>query len=80
VVIVRQAGAGALGPTAAAWTAGMGLFVLLVLAYYAAYDLVLPVGNAPLPALAGVLVGLAAAGAMRFGRDPGAQRRDLVPV
>jgi endonuclease/exonuclease/phosphatase family metal-dependent hydrolase len=80
VVIVRRAGAGAPGPTAAAWTAGMGLFVLLVLAYYAAYDLVLPVGNAPLPALAGVLVGLAAAGAMRLGRDPGAQRRDLVPV
>jgi endonuclease/exonuclease/phosphatase family metal-dependent hydrolase len=81
VVIVRRAGAGAgLGPTAAAWTAGMGLFVLLVLAYYAAYDLVLPVGNGPLPALAAVLVGLAAAGAMRFGRHPGAQGRDLVPV
>jgi endonuclease/exonuclease/phosphatase family metal-dependent hydrolase len=89
VVIVRRAGAAAaLGPTVAAWTAGMGLFELLVLAYYAAYvlayyaayDLVLPVGNGPLPALAAVLVGLAAAGAMRFGRDPGAQRRDLVPV
>jgi hypothetical protein len=80
-VLGQAAGAGAgLGPTAAAWTAGMGLFVLLVLTYYAAYDLVLPVGNGLLPALAAVLVGLAAAGVMRIGRDPGGQRRDLVPV
>jgi endonuclease/exonuclease/phosphatase family metal-dependent hydrolase len=81
VVIVRRSGGVAgLGPTAAAWTAGLGLFMLLVFAYYAAYDLVLPVGNGPLPALAAVLVGLAAAGAMRFGRDQGDRRPDLVPV
>jgi endonuclease/exonuclease/phosphatase family metal-dependent hydrolase len=81
VVIVRRSdGVARLGATAAAWTAGLGLFMLLVFAYYAAYDLVLPVGNGPLPALAAVLVGLAAAGAMRLGRDRGAWRRDLVPV
>ena len=81
VVIVRRSGAAAgLGPTAAAWTAGMGLFVLLVFAYYAVYVLVLPVGNEPLPAVAAALVGLAAAGAMRVGPDRGPQRRDLVPA
>ena len=54
VVIVRRATEPAgetpgrpagLGAVAAAWTAGMGLFVLLVFAYYAAYDVVLPAGN-----------------------------------
>ena len=68
------------GPTVAVWTAGMGLFVLLVFAYYAAYDMVLPAGNGLLLVLAAVLVGLAAAGAMRFGRDQGRQGRDLVPL
>jgi endonuclease/exonuclease/phosphatase family metal-dependent hydrolase len=52
-----------LGAAAAAWTAGMGLFVLLVFAYYAAYDVVLPAGNGPLPALAAALAALAAAAA-----------------
>jgi endonuclease/exonuclease/phosphatase family metal-dependent hydrolase len=81
VVIVRRSGAAAgLGPTAAAWTAGMGLLILLVFAYYAVYDLVLPVGNEPLPAVAAALVALAAAGAMRFGPERAPQRRDLVPA
>jgi endonuclease/exonuclease/phosphatase family metal-dependent hydrolase len=57
--------AAGLGAVAAAWTAGMGLFVLLVLGYYAAYDMVLPAGNGYLPALAATLLGLAAALAMR---------------
>jgi endonuclease/exonuclease/phosphatase family metal-dependent hydrolase len=79
----RSAG---LGAVAAAWTAGMGLFVLLVFAYYAAYDVVLPAGNGPLPALAAALVGLAAVLAMRGGgpREQAAAARpsgrDLVPV
>jgi endonuclease/exonuclease/phosphatase family metal-dependent hydrolase len=80
VHIVRRSGAAGLGPTAAAWTAGMGLFMLLVFAWYAVYDLVLPVGNEPLPAVAAALVALSAAGAMRFGRDSGPRRRDLVPA
>jgi endonuclease/exonuclease/phosphatase family metal-dependent hydrolase len=81
VVLVRRSGAGGrLGPTAVAWTAGMGLFMVLVFAYYAVYDRVLPVGNEPLPALAAGLVALAAAGAMRPGRDQGPGRRDLVPA
>jgi endonuclease/exonuclease/phosphatase family metal-dependent hydrolase len=79
VIVRRSVGAAGLSSVSAAWTAGMGLFVLLVLAYYAAYDVVLPVGNGPLPALAAVLVGLAAAGAMRSGRDRG-PRRDPLPV
>jgi endonuclease/exonuclease/phosphatase family metal-dependent hydrolase/multisubunit Na+/H+ antiporter MnhC subunit len=82
VLIVRRAtdpGTGEavrLGPVAAAWAGGMGLFVLLVFAYYAAYDVVLPIGNRPLPALAALL--LAAAGVVAMGgtglpgRDPGA--------
>jgi len=59
--------------------------VLLVLVYYAAYDVVLPAGNGYLPALAATLLGLAAALAMR-GRPrgrPTARRpawRDLAPV
>jgi endonuclease/exonuclease/phosphatase family metal-dependent hydrolase len=65
-----------LGAVAAPWTAGMELFVLLVLAYYAAYDVVLPVGNGWLPALAATLLGLAAvvamSGAGRLGRNRGA--------
>jgi endonuclease/exonuclease/phosphatase family metal-dependent hydrolase len=71
VLIVRRAtdpGTGEavrLGPVATAWAGGMGLFVLLVFAYYAAYDVVLPFGNGALPALASGLVGLAAAVAMR---------------
>jgi endonuclease/exonuclease/phosphatase family metal-dependent hydrolase len=80
VVVRRSGGAAGLGPTVVAWTAGMGLFVLLVFAYYAAYDMVLPAGNGLLPVLAAVLVGLAAAGAMRYGRDQGGQGRDLVPL
>ena len=97
VAIVRRAtgpaaagdrgGAAGLGALAAAWTAGMGLFVLLVFAYYAAYDVVLPAGNGWLPALAAVLLGLAATGSMRgrggqADRAPGgrARGRDLVPV
>jgi endonuclease/exonuclease/phosphatase family metal-dependent hydrolase len=97
VAIVRRAtvpaaagdrgGAAGPGALAAAWTAGMGLFVLLVFAYYAVYDVVLPAGNGWLPALAAVLLGLAAAGSMR-GRGGQADRaaggrargRDLVPV
>ena len=79
VIVRRSAKSAGLGPVSAAWTAGMGLFVLLVFGYYAAYDVVLPVGNGPLPALAAVLVGLAAAGAMRSGRDRG-PRRDPLPV
>jgi len=95
VTIVRRAtgpgqergrpGAAGLGAVAAAWTAGIGLFVLLVLVYYAAYDVVLPAGNGYLPALAATLLGLAAALAMR-GRPrgrPTARRpawRDLAPV
>jgi endonuclease/exonuclease/phosphatase family metal-dependent hydrolase len=81
VVLVRRSGAaGRLGPASAAWTAGMGLFTLLVFAYYAAYNIVLPVGNETFLALAAALVALAAAGAMRSGRDQGQGRRDLVPA
>jgi endonuclease/exonuclease/phosphatase family metal-dependent hydrolase len=97
VAIVRRAtgpaaagdrgGAAGLGALTAAWTAGMGLFVLLVFAYYAAYDVVLPAGNGWLPTLAAVLLGLAAAGSM-WGRGGQGDRatggrargRDLVPV
>jgi endonuclease/exonuclease/phosphatase family metal-dependent hydrolase len=64
----RPGGAG-LGAVAAAWTAGMGLFVVFVLVYYAAYDVVLPGGNGYLPALAATLLGLAAALAMRGRRE-----------
>jgi endonuclease/exonuclease/phosphatase family metal-dependent hydrolase len=68
-----------LGAVAAAWTAGMGLFVLLVFAYYAAYDVVLPAGNGPLLALAAALFGLAAAGAAFAGPAPrSAPRRGSV--
>jgi endonuclease/exonuclease/phosphatase family metal-dependent hydrolase len=82
VLIVRRAtdpgtgGAVRLGPVAAAWAGGMGLFVLLVFAYYAAYDVVLPFDNGALPALAAVLLAAAAVVAMGGaglpGRDPGA--------
>ena len=96
VVIVRRAtepmAAGdpdGLGRLAAAWTAGMGLCILLVFGYYAAYDMVLPGGNRPLLSLAGGLLGLAGAiarwvggraeaGPERAGRRPG--RAGLVPV
>jgi endonuclease/exonuclease/phosphatase family metal-dependent hydrolase len=54
-----------LGVVAAAWTAGMGLFVVLVFAYYAAYDRVLPAGNGLLLPLSAALFGLAAVLAMR---------------
>jgi endonuclease/exonuclease/phosphatase family metal-dependent hydrolase len=82
-----RGGAAGPGALAAAWTAGMGLFVLLVFAYYAAYDVVLPAGNGWLPALAAVLLGLAAAGSM-WGRGGPADRpaggrargRHLVPL
>jgi endonuclease/exonuclease/phosphatase family metal-dependent hydrolase len=64
-----------LGVVVAAWTAGMGLFVLLVFAYYAAYDVVLPAGNGLLPALAAALFGLAAAGAAFTGPPSGSAPR-----
>jgi endonuclease/exonuclease/phosphatase family metal-dependent hydrolase len=80
VVLRRSGGVAGLGPTTVAWTAGIGLFVLLVFAYYATYDVVLPVGNGLFPPLAAALVGLAAAGSMRLGRDQGPPARDLVPV
>ena len=82
-----QGRAAGLGLLAAAWSAGMGLFVLLVFAYYAAYDVVLPAGNGWLPALAAALLGLAAAGSMLGRRGQADQAaggrasgRDLVPV
>ena len=53
-----------LGRVVAAWTAGTGLFVLLVFGYYTAYDMVLPVGNRVLRFLAAGLLALA-------GRSPG---------
>jgi endonuclease/exonuclease/phosphatase family metal-dependent hydrolase len=71
----RRGRVAGLGAVAAAWTAGMGLFVLLVFAYYAAYDVVLPAGNGPLPALAAALAGLAAAGATFAGPAPGSAPR-----
>jgi endonuclease/exonuclease/phosphatase family metal-dependent hydrolase len=92
VIIVRRATepapgrAAGLGAVAAAWAAGMGLFVLLVFAYYAAYDVALPAGNGLLPALAAALAGLAAVLAMGGGglRDQAAAARpswrDLIPV
>ena len=96
VVIVRRAtepraggrgrpGAGGVGRVAAGWTTGMALFVLLVFAYYAAYDVVLPVGNGLFPVLAAVLLALAAAAATAAGRpgDPAAgrgRRPGLVPA
>jgi endonuclease/exonuclease/phosphatase family metal-dependent hydrolase len=79
-----------LGRVVAAWTAGMGLFILLVFGYYAAYDVVLPVGNRVLLFLAAGLLGLAAAVARWVGgartlsataRSPRAgERAGLVPV
>jgi endonuclease/exonuclease/phosphatase family metal-dependent hydrolase len=81
VVIVGRATAPALGGgpgqggrdglvrVAAAWTAGMGLCILLVFGYYAAYDMVLPAGNGPLLYLAGALLGLAAAAARWVGGE-----------
>ena len=64
-------GRAGLGAVAAAWTAGIGLCLLLVFAYYAAYDLVLPVDNALAPAAAAALLALAglAAGRAGGGRD-----------
>jgi len=77
VLIVRRAtdpatgGAARLGPVATAWAGGMGLFVLLVFAYYAAYDVILPFGNGVLPALAALLLAAAAVVAMGAPRRPG---------
>jgi endonuclease/exonuclease/phosphatase family metal-dependent hydrolase len=75
-----------LGAVAGAWTAGMGLFLLLMFVYYAAYDLVLPFSNRWLPAVAAGLLGLAGVAAT-WGRRParrvarsGPRRRDLVPL
>jgi endonuclease/exonuclease/phosphatase family metal-dependent hydrolase len=74
------------GRVVVAWATGMGLFVLLVFAYYVAYDVVLPVGNGLLPVLAAVLLALAAAMAMTAGRPqrrpggPGRRPGGLVPV
>jgi len=74
-----------LGRVVAAWTAGMGLFILLVFGYYAAYDMVLPVGNRVLLFLAAGLLGLAAAVARWVGRErtlsaKGRRRRAAGPV
>jgi hypothetical protein len=78
VVVVRRATEPAPGgpvrrdglvQVVAAWTAGMGLFVLLVFGYYAAYDMVLPVGNRVLLLLAAGLLGLAAAVARWVGGE-----------
>jgi endonuclease/exonuclease/phosphatase family metal-dependent hydrolase len=96
VVIVRRAtepgaegrgrpDAGGIGRVAAGWTTGMALFVLLVFAYYAAYDVVLPVGNGLFPVLAAVLLALAAAAATAGGRPAGraagrGHRPGLVPA
>ena len=97
VVIVRRAtepapgdpaGPDGLARVAAAWTAGMGLFILLVFGYYAAYDMVLPADNRVLLFLAAGLLGLAAAIARWAGRVPAATapatgrpaRAGLVPV
>ena len=94
VVIVRRAtepraggrgrpGAGGVGRVAAGWTTGMALFVLLVFAYYAAYDVVLPVGNGLFPVLAAVLLALTAATAGGRPGDPAAgrgRRPGLVPA
>jgi len=77
---------GGVGRVAVPWAAGMGLFVLLVFGYYAAYDVVLPVGNWLLPPLAAGLLGLAAVLAVRGGPpDPRPAVRirgwaDLVPA
>jgi endonuclease/exonuclease/phosphatase family metal-dependent hydrolase len=78
---------GGLGAVAAAWTAGMGLFVLLMFAYYAAYDMVLPLDNRVLSPLAAALLGLAGIGARLGGRRPVDQAagrrpwpRDLLPA
>jgi len=78
---------GGLGGVAVAWTAGMGLFMVLVIAYYAAYDRVLPFDNSVVPVLAAALLGLAGLGARWADRHPehrpadrGLRSRDLVPV
>jgi endonuclease/exonuclease/phosphatase family metal-dependent hydrolase len=63
-----------LGAVAVAWTAGMELYVLLVLVYYAAYDVVLPVGNGFLPVLAAALLGLAGVVAVGGAGRPGPNR------
>jgi endonuclease/exonuclease/phosphatase family metal-dependent hydrolase len=72
-----------LGAVAAAWTAGMLLFVLLLFGYYAAYDVVLPFDNRLVPPLAAALLGLAAAGSRRRARRPADRPpgpRDPLPV
>ena len=51
----------------AAWTAGMGLFILLVFGYYAAYDMVVPADNRVFLWVAAGLLGLAAAAARWVG-------------
>jgi endonuclease/exonuclease/phosphatase family metal-dependent hydrolase len=65
----------------------MGLFMVLVFAYYAAYDRVLPFDNSVVPVLAAALLGLAGLGARWADRHPehrpadrGLRSRDLVPV
>jgi endonuclease/exonuclease/phosphatase family metal-dependent hydrolase len=69
VALPGPEGRDGLGLVVAAWTAGMGLFILLVFGYYAAYDMVLPGGNRPLLYLAGGLLGLAGATARWVGGE-----------
>ena len=75
-----------LGRVVAAWTAGMGLFVLLVFGYYAAYDMVLPADNRVLLWVAAGLLGPAGAIARWAGRPAAALtarrpgRAGLVPA
>jgi endonuclease/exonuclease/phosphatase family metal-dependent hydrolase len=68
VTIARRAsgpglGGGGVGWVVGAWNLGMTVFVVLVFAYYAVYDVVLPVGNRWLLPLAAGLLGVAGIGA-----------------
>lgn len=72
VVMVASDGSarGGMAPTTVAHGVGMVLLVALTFAYYAVYDISLPVPNSVLPPLAGAIVGLAAVAATRT--PPGA--------
>jgi endonuclease/exonuclease/phosphatase family metal-dependent hydrolase len=84
VAIVRRAtgpqpgggGGDGVGRVVVGWTGGMALFVLLVFAYYAVYDVVLPGGNRWLLPLAAGLLGLAGVAATARG---GPERRTVGP-